>query len=275
MAAIVSKGYETNFSAVDNDPYKETGYVTASAIEEKLREKIAELSSRLRDSAMRCKIAKEKLVEAREREIRTKEYRKELRLKVIQAEETLKLKERLLKDFEERFRYKNTFIQDSRKMSVDMTEIQVEVDKMTIQLSAAKRKYNDSYREWQKIRAKHKELDKKLREKENEGDALEAKSEQLQIRLQATKEGMVRMEREQAITSGILQEQKEKNREIKVKYKEAWERKLDAMKKIAELELRITQITQMTETVQKDRLKAEQDLVLGFSYTKFEGEYVW
>ena len=301
FSSIISK-HDRNFGDVDNDPPKNTDkdtdkstaseniptteiqenvrqkiiaseIVTATEIQEKLRGKIKAMGSRVRDSAVRCKVAREKLVEARERESRTKEYRKELRVKVIETEETLKLKERALKDLEERVRYKDTFVQDSRKITADMTEIQVEVDKMSIQLSAATRKYNDSYREWQKIRAKHKELDKKLREKENEGADSKAKTEQLKLRLQATKEGIVRMEREQAITAEFLEEQKAKNHEVKVKYKQAWERKLEAMKKIEDLEARIVEVTKETETVQKERQKAEEELILGYNYTKFEGEY--
>ena len=303
FSSIISK-HDRNFGDVDNDPPKNTDkdtdkstaseniptteiqenvrqkiiaseIVTATEIQEKLRGKIKAMGSRVRDSAVRCKVAREKLVEARERESRTKEYRKELRVKVIETEETLKLKERALKDLEERVRYKDTFVQDSRKITADMTEIQVEVDKMSIQLSAATRKYNDSYREWQKIRAKHKELDKKLREKENEGADSKAKTEQLKLRLQATKEGIVRMEREQAITAEFLEEQKAKNHEVKVKYKQAWERKLEAMKKIEDLEARIVEVTKETETVQKERQKAEEELILGYNYTKFEGEYTW
>jgi len=303
FSSIISK-HDRNFGDVDNDPPKNTDtdtdkstaseniptteiqenvrqkiiaseIVTATEIQEKLRGKIKAMGSRVRDSAVRCKVAREKLVEARERESRTKEYRKELRVKVIETEETLKLKERALKDLEERVRYKDTFVQDSRKITADMTEIQVEVDKMSIQLSAATRKYNDSYREWQKIRAKHKELDQKLREKENEGADSKAKTEQLKLRLQATKEGIVRMEREQAITAEFLEEQKAKNHEVKVKYKQAWERKLEAMKKIEDLEARIVEVTKETETVQKERQKAEEELILGYNYTKFEGEYTW
>ena len=234
--------------------------ITPNIIEEKLREKIMEMSGKFKSCAHRCRDAKEDLAVAKDREIRAKDLRKVYRLRTREAEEKQKITEDTLKTLEERLRYKLIYVEDSRKLADDMSAVHVEADRVSVNLAAARRKYNDSYQDWQKIRLRQKEMESKVKEKEEAADSLEAREKLLQHRLVIMRDEETRLAREHSLTAGSIEEIKEKDHRLKVQYKQAWERKIAARNKILDLEAKIAQVSEMTDEIVQQRHKAEHEL---------------